>query len=282
MDGLVCSARTEQPACVRTLPACLPTISAPASQGSPGGGGSRKAGNVTPNSQICGAWGVTVQPAAFPRWRDQNPREEGVLLWGQETQAQRPAGVLRATDTEVSPCHVLAHNPSGLPWPLQARRAHSGVWQEERSGQIKLPAPASRQTATPPASCRLHGFTFLPVIHICGDAQGVQSEEGGEPPGGHDKGERFLEEHNLFSSRLRNWRSESQRLMKISPRGLAAGPQRAHRWHLEALQPSRGERVWRWSKQTLPESGVTSGEFSILSEEYSPWSGIWGDIYPIG
>lgn len=28
--------------------------------------------------------------------------------------------------------------------------------------------------------------------------------------------------------------------------------------------------------------GVTSGEFSILSEEYSPWSGIWGDIYPIG
>lgn len=161
----------------------------------------------------------------------------------------------------------------------------SGMMGEEGggSGQTSFQPLASRQRAIPPASCCLHRFNLLPVIHICGDVQGVQSEEGGEPAGGHDKGESFLKEHNLFSGSPRNWRSESQRLTKVSPRGLAAGGSPAS----SGVRGRKGrllaeERVWRWSKETLPESCVTSGEFSTLSEEYFPWSGKRGDIYPIG
>lgn len=119
--------------------------------------------------------------------------------------------------------------PRGSPGPLQARRAQVVSGRMGGLAKSSFRPPASRQTATPPASCCRHSFSFLPVIHICGDVQGVQREEGGEPPGGHDKGESFLKEHNLFSGNPRNWRSESQRLIrKVSPSGLAPGsPQTA-------------------------------------------------------
>lgn len=72
-----------------------------------------------------------MQPAAFPKWRDQNPREEGVLLWGQETQAQRPDGVLRATDTEVSPRLLVPLSRPGsqsLGAPLASAGSQSTRW----------------------------------------------------------------------------------------------------------------------------------------------------------
>lgn len=70
--------------------------------------------------------------AAFPRWSDRTPGEEGVLLWGQETRAQSLEGVLRAPDMEVSSRSLGAH--WGLcRWCL----AGWGVWPS----QAKLPAP---------------------------------------------------------------------------------------------------------------------------------------------
>lgn len=54
--------------------------------------------------------------------------------------------------------------------------------------------------------------------------------------------ESFLKKQSPFASNLRNWRSESQRLINISTRGLAAGSQRAHRQHLNTLQASLGLR----------------------------------------
>lgn len=56
----------------------------------------------------------------------------------------------------------------------------------------------------------------------------MQSEEGGELPSGHDRGESFLKEYGPFSGILRNWGSKSQRLIKMSLSRLAAGPQRVH------------------------------------------------------
>lgn len=56
----------------------------------------------------------------------------------------------------------------------------------------------------------------------------MQSEEGGELPSGHDRGESFLKEYGPFFWYPKNWRSKSQRLIKISLSRLAAGPQRVH------------------------------------------------------
>lgn len=65
---------------------------------------------------------------------------------------------------------------------------------------------ALRQTAIPPASCCIHGSTFLAMIHICGDFQEVQSKEGGSHQVAMTKG-RLLKDHNPFSGNPRNWRS---------------------------------------------------------------------------
>lgn len=40
------------------------------------------------------------------------------------------------------------------------------------------------------------------------------------------RGESFLKKHGPFAGNLRNWRSESQRLIKISTSGLALDPEK--------------------------------------------------------
>lgn len=146
MDGLVCSARAEQPACVRTPPACLPTVRAPAPRGSREGEEAGRQGMsppfhrfVEPGESQCsrcisqmerskpkGGRSLALEPGnsgSEPRWCAQSHRHGG----------EPPA--------PGTPVTSWLPVPRGPPGPLQAHRAQVVSGRMEGSGQAKLPAP---------------------------------------------------------------------------------------------------------------------------------------------
>lgn len=120
------------------------------------------------------------------------------LAPGQETKAQRDSGVCPVTDWEESPrlLVLLSHACSescmaSLGTGLRGEGWWMGVWPSQAPGLQTSHRRLGRQQLLQPL-VHIHVFTFLAMIHICEDFQGVQSEGGGEPPDGHGQTGEFL------------------------------------------------------------------------------------------
>lgn len=102
----------------------------------------------------------------------------------------RLTGVPRVTDWEESPrlLVLLSHScseshmaPLGTGLRAEGWRVVDwGLWPSQAPGlQTSHRLPGRQQLLQLPAN--IHVFTFLVMIYICEDFQGVQSEGGGEP-----------------------------------------------------------------------------------------------------
>lgn len=206
VSRLVCAARTAQCCLCQMPPACLPSISAPASQVSSGAWRRQEDRKRHPHFTDLGSLRGHSAACFTSRGRNHRPGERRVLPRAgkhrpRDTRscAQRRPG--RRAPGFWCPCRIPAQDPAWLPW-ASARLAGLVSSRPEGPGWW-MRGLVSRQTAIPPASCQ--EFTcslFWPAsmfvkISEAGDGRGwarrdTQSEEEGETPGGHGQRGEFL------------------------------------------------------------------------------------------